>query len=158
MLARFELSVNGHTKIVSAKADTPLLYILRNGLGLKGPKFGCGLGQCGACAILRDGKAVRSCITTIADAEGSKIVTIEGLGSGPSNPHPLQEAFIAAQAAQCGYCMSGMIIEAAALLGRKPNPSRDEIKAAMDGHLCRCGSYLRIINAIEKAAQKGRLT
>jgi nicotinate dehydrogenase subunit A len=158
MLAHFKLFVNGHTKVVSARADTPLLYILRNDLGLKGPKFGCGLGQCGACAVLRDGKSVRSCITTVADAEGSKIVTIEGLGSGPSKPHPLQETFIAGQAAQCGYCMSGMIIEAAALLGRKPNPSRDEIKTAMDGHLCRCGTHLRIINAIEKAAKKGRLT
>jgi nicotinate dehydrogenase subunit A len=150
--------VNGHKKVVSAKGDTPLLYILRNDLGLKGPKFGCGLGQCGACAVLRDGKSIRSCITTVADAEGSNIVTIEGLSSNPSKPHPVQEAFIAEQAAQCGYCINGMIIEAASLLTRKPNPSRDVIKTAMDGHLCRCGTYLRIINAIEKAAKNGKRT
>jgi nicotinate dehydrogenase subunit A len=154
MVERVVLRVNGREHSVSVSGDTPLLYVLRNDLGLNGPKFGCGLSQCGACAVLRDGVEIRSCVTPVASVTGSEITTCEGLGS-PDKPHPLQAAFIAEQAAQCGYCISGMIVAAASLLKQNPKPSRADIKSGMDGHLCRCGTHLRIVRAIERAARQG---
>jgi nicotinate dehydrogenase subunit A len=150
MAERWVLRVNGREEVVSASGDTPLLYVLRNDLGLNGPKFGCGLGQCGACAVLMDGVEVRACVTPIASVTNGEITTCEGLGT-PDRLHPLQ----AEQAAQCGYCISGMIVAAAALLRRNPKPTLAEIKAGMDGHLCRCGTHLRILRAIERAAHAG---
>ena len=134
--------------------STPLLYVLRNDLALNGPKFGCGLAQCGACAVLKDGREIRSCVTPVSAVVGSEIVTSEGLGT-PDRLHPLQAALVDKQAAQCGYCTSGMLIAAADLLGQKPNPSEAEIKTRMDGHLCRCGSHVRVVQAIEQAAKSG---
>jgi nicotinate dehydrogenase subunit A len=154
MAERWVLRVNGRDEAVSANGDTPLLYVLRNDLGLNGPKFGCGLGQCGACAVLIGGIEVRSCVTPIASAANREITTCEGLGT-PDKLHPLQAAFVDEQAAQCGYCISGMVIAAAALLKRNPKPSLAQIKAGMDGHLCRCGTHLRIVRAIERAAAEG---
>jgi nicotinate dehydrogenase subunit A len=154
MVERWVLQVNGREQAVSVDGETPLLYVLRNDLGLSGPKFGCGLGQCGSCAVLIDGREIRSCITTIASVANRKITTSEGLGT-PDKLHPLQAAFVDEQAAQCGYCISGMVVAAAALLKRNPKPSVDEIKAGMDGHLCRCGTHLRIMRAIQRAASKG---
>jgi nicotinate dehydrogenase subunit A len=154
MAERFVLRVNGREEVVSAAGDTPLLYVLRNDLALNGPKFGCGLAQCGACAVLLDGVEVRSCVTPVASVANGEITTCEGLGT-PEKLHPLQASFVAAQAAQCGYCISGMVIAAAALLKRNPKPSSAEIKAGMNGHLCRCGTHLRIVRAIERAASEG---
>jgi nicotinate dehydrogenase subunit A len=154
MADRISLRVNGRDETVSVSGDTPLLYVLRNDLGLNAPKFGCGLAQCGACAVLRDGVKIFSCVTPVALVVGRDITTCEGLGT-PEKLHPLQAAFVAEQAAQCGYCISGMVIAAAALLKQKPKPSLAEIKAGMDGHLCRCGTHLRIIRAIERAANEG---
>ena len=148
------LNVNGRDQTVSAAGDTPLLYVLRNDLGLNGPKFGCGLAQCGACAVLQDGVEIRSCVTPVGSAVGRAIVTSEGLGT-QDKPHALQAAFVAEQAAQCGYCISGMVVAAASLLRRNPKPSRADIHAGMDGHLCRCGTHLRIVRAIERAAKAG---
>jgi nicotinate dehydrogenase subunit A len=148
------LRVNGRRETVTVSGDTPLLYVLRNDLRLNGPKFGCGLAQCGACAVLMDGVEIRSCVTPVASVTNSEITTVEGLVSADT-PHPLQAAFIAEQAAQCGYCTSGMMIAAAALLKRTPRPSSDQIKAGMDGHLCRCGTHLRILRAIASAADNG---
>jgi len=146
--------VNGKEHHVSASGDTMLLYVLRNDLKLNGPKFGCGLAQCGACAVLQDGVAIRSCSTPLSAVGKSNIVTSEGLGT-PEKPHPLQAAFIAEQAAQCGYCISGMTIAAASLLKANPNPSREQIKDGMDGHLCRCGTHVRIVRAVERAVKEG---
>jgi nicotinate dehydrogenase subunit A len=154
MAESYLLKVNGREHPVSVSGDTPLLYVLRNDLGLNGPKFGCGLSQCGACAVLQDGVEMRACVTPVAAAAGHEIVTTEGLGT-PDKLHPLQAAFVAEQAAQCGYCVSGMVIAAAALLKRNPKPTPAEIRTAMDGHLCRCGTHLRIIRAIERAANEG---
>jgi nicotinate dehydrogenase subunit A len=154
MVDRLALRVNGREETVSASGDTPLLYVLRNDLGLNGPKFGCGLAQCGACAVLQNGVEIRSCVTPVASAVGSEITTCEGLGT-PDKLHPLQAAFVTEQAAQCGYCISGMVIAAAALLKQNPKPSLAEIKSGMDGHLCRCGTHLRIMRAIERAAKEG---
>jgi nicotinate dehydrogenase subunit A len=154
MVERLVLKVNGREETVSAGGETPLLYVLRNDLGLNGPKFGCGLAQCGACAVLMDGVEVRSCVTPVASVLNSEITTSEGLGT-PGKLHPLQAAFVTEQAAQCGYCISGMVIAAAALLKRKPDPSVAEIKRGMNGHLCRCGAHLRIVRAIERAAKEG---
>ncbi len=154
MAERFVLRVNGREEAVVVDGDTPLLYVLRNDLGLNGPKFGCGLAQCGACAVLRDGVEISSCVTPVSAVGNSAITTDEGLGT-PDNPHPLQAAFVAEQAAQCGYCISGMVIAAASLLKRNPKPSADEIKTGMDGHLCRCGTHLRIVRAIERAVERG---
>jgi nicotinate dehydrogenase subunit A len=157
MAERFVLRVNAQERAVIVEPDTPLLYVLRNDLGLDGPKFGCGLSQCGACAVLRDGVEIRSCVTPISAVSGAEIITSEGLGSEPESnkqPNALQRAFIAEQVPQCGYCISGMMIAASALLERNPKPSTDEIKTAMNGHLCRCGAHLRIIRAITSAANE----
>jgi nicotinate dehydrogenase subunit A len=131
-----------------------LLYALRDNLKLHGPKFGCGLSQCGACTVLLDGTAVRSCIMPLAAVAGHKITTLEGLGT-IDKPHPLQQAFIDEQAVQCGYCINGMIMTASALLKKNPHPTRDDIKQALDGNLCRCGTHMRIVRAVERAAKMG---
>jgi nicotinate dehydrogenase subunit A len=154
MVEHLVLRVNGRKETVSVSGETPLLYVLRNDLGLNGPKFGCGLAQCGACAVLKDGVEVRSCVTPVASVVDSEITTCEGLGTA-DKLHPLQAAFVGEQAAQCGYCISGMVIAAAALLKQNPKPSLAEIKSGMDGHLCRCGTHLRIVRAIERAAKEG---
>jgi nicotinate dehydrogenase subunit A len=151
-MAILELKVNGGTSKVELRdVDEPLLYVLRNRLGLTGAKFGCGLGQCGACTVIVDGDAVRSCTLPASKAVGRSIVTVEGLGT-PEKPHPLQAALVAEQAAQCGYCTSGIVMTAAALLARKPDASADEARAALAGNLCRCGSHHRVLRAIERAA------
>ena len=145
------LDVNGKKHAVNASPDTPLLYVLRNDLGLNGPRFGCGLGQCGACTVLMDGTAVLSCVLPVAEAAGRKIVTLEGLGS-MEKPHPLQKAFIAEQAAQCGYCSNGMIMKSKELLDRTPDPSEEKIRQALASNLCRCGTHNNIIRAVRRAA------
>jgi nicotinate dehydrogenase subunit A len=147
----FALQVNGAHRAVSAEPDTPLVYLLRNDLGLKGTRFGCGTGHCGACTVLMDGNAVQSCDTPLWSAAGRAITTIEGLGSA-AHPHPLQQAFLDEQAAQCGYCISGIVMSAAALLEHNRDPSDAEIAAALDRHLCRCGTHVRILRAIKRAA------
>lgn len=151
MAKSWSIKVNGKVETVVAERETPLLYVLRNDLGCNGPKFGCGLGQCGACAVLRDGMEIRSCIMPISTIGTAEIITCEGLGT-VGQPHAIQSAFIAEQAAQCGYCISGMVIAAVALLNANPDPSLQEIKAGMNGHLCRCGTHLRIVKAIQRAA------
>jgi nicotinate dehydrogenase subunit A len=147
------LNVNGE-RITTAVDDpeVPLLYLLRGNLGLHGPRFGCGLAQCGACTVHVDGKAVRSCVTPLSSiSEDNKILTLEGLGT-PENLHPLQRAFIEEQAAQCGYCINGMIMEAAAFLTTNPEPSEADIKTALAANLCRCGTHVRIVRAVKRAA------
>jgi nicotinate dehydrogenase subunit A len=151
----FSLKVNGALHSVAAEPDTPLLYVLRNDLGLNAAKFGCGLGQCGACTVLVDGAPVRSCITPIDALGQSEIVTVEGLGT-LERPHPLQAAFMEEQAAQCGYCIAGMIMFAKALLDNIPQPTEDEVRMGLAGNLCRCGVHNRIVRAVLKAAQAGR--
>ena len=150
-MALISLTVNGSSRVVDVDPATPLLYVLRNDLQLKGPRFGCGLAQCGACSVLMDGDPIRACVTPVNAAENRDVTTLEGLGS-VAEPHPLQAAFIEEQAGQCGYCMNGMIINAKALLDANPDPSDDDIKQALDPILCRCGSHLRIIRAIRRAA------
>ena len=145
------LRVNGRGHVSMGDPDTPLLYVLRNDLKLNGPKFGCGLGQCGACTVIIDGTAVRSCITSVNDARDREITTLEGLGT-PENPHPVQRAFIEEQAAQCGYCMNGMIMQAKALLDQTAKPSAAEIKTALASNLCRCGTHAQIVRAVQRAA------
>jgi nicotinate dehydrogenase subunit A len=145
------LRVNGASRTLDVAADTPLLYVLRNDLELNGPKFGCGLAQCGACTVLVDGKPVRSCVTPVSAVKGV-VTTIEGLGT-PARLHPLQRAFIEEQACQCGYCGNGMVMSAKALLDRNPRPSEAQIKEALDGHLCRCASHNRIVRAVQRAAR-----
>jgi nicotinate dehydrogenase subunit A len=149
-MARISLKVNGHKQVVDTDPATPLLYVLRNDLGLHGPRFGCGLAQCGACSVIAEGKAIRSCVTAVSKVQNKDVTTLEGLGTLTA-PHPLQVAFIQEQAAQCGYCMNGMIINAKVLLDANPNPSDDEIRTILDPILCRCGSYLRVIRAIKRA-------
>ena len=150
---KIALNVNGKPATIDASdPQMPLLYALRDDVGLHGPRFGCGLGQCGACTVLIDGNAVRSCVMPVGAMAGKKIVTLEGLGS-PGKPHPLQQAFIAEQAVQCGYCINGMIMQAAALLQTNKKPSEHEIKAALAENLCRCGTHLRIVRAIKRAAE-----
>ena len=148
------LKVNGAMRSVPAEPDTPLLYVLRNDLGLNAAKFGCGLGQCGACVVLVDGAPMRSCITPIGTLAQSEITTLEGLGT-VERPHPLQAAFMAEQAAQCGYCIPGMIMLAKALLDRNQQPSEAEVRLGLAGNLCRCGAHNRIVRAVLKAAQMG---
>jgi nicotinate dehydrogenase subunit A len=147
------LEVNGHTTEVSAMADTPLLLILRNDLQLNGPKYGCGLGECGACTVIIDGVAARSCVFPLSGAVGRDIVTLEGLGTRET-PHPVQQAFIDEQAAQCGYCLNGMIMTAKALLDRNPNPSEAEVRTELSGNLCRCGTHIEILRAVLRAARQ----
>ena len=152
-MATYSLRLNG--RAVSAESwdpAQPLLYVLRGALGLHGPKFGCGLGQCGACTVLMDGKAVRSCTTPVSRAAGHAITTIEGLGTS-ENPDRVQGAFIAEQAAQCGYCTSGMIMTAAALLSQTPKPTLDQVKQGLAGNLCRCGTHTRILRAVMRASR-----
>jgi nicotinate dehydrogenase subunit A len=146
------LKVNGASRAVPAEPDTPLLYVLRNDLALNGAKFGCGLAQCGACTVLIDGKATRSCVTPLSAVGNSEITTIEGLGS-IDKPHALQQAFIEEQAVQCGYCINGMIMSAKELLDHNPRPSEGDVQAALAGNLCRCGTHNRIIRAVLRAAQ-----
>ena len=150
-MAQITLKVNGKSRVVKTDASTPLLYVLRNDLELRGPRFGCGLAQCGACSVIMDGNAIRSCVTPVSAANNRNITTLEGLGS-VEQPHVLQAAFIQEQAAQCGYCMNGMIINAKVLLDKNPHPSVDDIKRALDPILCRCGSHLRVIRAVRRAA------
>jgi nicotinate dehydrogenase subunit A len=146
------LEVNGVRKEVGAAPDTPLLYVLRNDLGLAGTRFGCGSGQCGACFVLVDGKPIASCDLPIWSVENKKVVTVEGLGGGTL--HPIQKALIAEQAAQCGYCMSGIAVSAVALLGKNKNPDEAEIRSALDKNLCRCGSHNRVVKAVLRAAKE----
>jgi nicotinate dehydrogenase subunit A len=146
-----ELKVNGHAHATSADPDTPLLYVLRNDLQLNAAKFGCGLGQCGACTVLVDGAPTLSCVTPILLLEGRQITTLEGLGS-VEDPGPLQQAFIEEQAAQCGYCIAGMIMRAQALLQRNPHATDAEIRAELEHNLCRCGTHMRILRAVRRAA------
>jgi nicotinate dehydrogenase subunit A len=145
------IRVNGKSREVDAPADTPLLYVLRNDLGLNGPKFGCGLGQCGACAAIVAGDLMRTCSLALGDVGESHVITLEGLGTA-EKPHALQAAFIAEQAAQCGYCSNGMIMAAAVLLDRNRNPDEDEIKRALADQLCRCGVHNRVVRAVRRAA------
>jgi nicotinate dehydrogenase subunit A len=147
------LTVNGRRRAVAAAPETPLLYILRNDLELNAAKFGCGMAQCGACTVLVDGKPVRSCVTPALAVTNTKITTLEGLGSA-KNPHPLQKAFIEEQAAQCGYCIAGMLMSAKALLDQTPHPTEAEIRQALAGNLCRCGTHNRIVRAIQRAAKE----
>lgn len=149
-MPRFTLKVNGKTRAVDADADTPLLYVLRDNLGLHGPKFGCGLGQCGACTVHVGGEAVRSCMLPVNTVKG-EITTLEGLGT-VAKPGKLQQAFITEQAAQCGYCVNGMIMTSAALLAKNRNPSEADIRGALAGNLCRCGTHQRIVAAVKRAA------
>jgi nicotinate dehydrogenase subunit A len=155
MSENLELHVNGRHVRVQADPDTPLLYVLRNQLGLKGAHYGCGLEQCGACMVLVDGDPVFACNRAVSAVVGREVTTLEGLTQGDA-PHPLQEALVAEQAGQCGYCLGGIIISAAALLRDNPNPGRAEIVAALDKHLCRCGAHNRIIRAVLRAADSIR--
>jgi isoquinoline 1-oxidoreductase alpha subunit len=163
MANSIKIKVNGLTHGVTASLDTPLLYVLHNELHLHGPRFGCGLAQCGACSVLLDGKEIRSCVTPVAAVSGKNITTLEGLpalwasqrstSSAVPELHPLQQAWIELQVPQCGYCQNGMMFLAADLLGTTKNPSVIEIKQAMNGHLCRCGTYTAILQAIQAAAK-----
>ncbi|MGE5524084.1 MAG: (2Fe-2S)-binding protein [Rhodospirillaceae bacterium] len=151
-MAKFTLSVNGKTQNVDAESDTPLLYVLRDKLELHGPKFGCGLGQCGACTVMLDGVATRSCVIPVSKVGTRAVTTLEGLGTS-AKPHPVQQAFIDEQAAQCGYCINGMVMTSAAFLAKNKNPSDADIKRALAGNLCRCGTHVRIVRAVKRAAK-----
>lgn len=151
MPQKIRLNVNGAEHVLELEPDSMLLYALRDNLSLRGPKFGCGLAQCGACTVLMDGSATRSCVTPVSSVADAKVVTLEGLGT-PEQPHPLQQAFIAEQAAQCGYCINGMIMAAKAFLDQNPHPTRDDIKQALNDNLCRCGTHMRIVRAVQRAA------
>ena len=152
-MANYTFNLNGRTVTVDSwDPGQPLLYILRNALELHGPKFGCGLAQCGACTVLLDGKAVRSCVTQVRQAAGHAVTTLEGLGTA-EKPDVVQAAFIAEQAAQCGYCTNGMIMGARALLNQTPHPTLEQAKQALDNNLCRCGTHTRILNAVMRAAR-----
>ena len=150
----FRLRINGSERLVQAQEQTPLLDVLRNACGLKGTRFGCGSGECGACNVLVDGVSVPSCDTPVSAAEGREIVTVEGLAMD-GRPGVLQQAFIAEQAGQCVYCLSGIRATAAALLARTPHPTEAQVRAALDGHLCRCGAHNRIVRAVLRAAAAG---
>ena len=148
-MTKLTLKVNGTSRSLEIEEDVPLLYVLRDNLGLNGPKFGCGLGQCGSCTVLVDGQAVRSCLTLAKSAQGKAVITLEGLGSS-RKPGKLQKAFIDEQAVQCGYCINGMIMTATAFLAKNKNPSDAEIKEALAGNLCRCGTHQRIVAAVRR--------
>lgn len=151
-MPRYQLAVNGATHTVEAwDGDMPLLYVLRNALGLHAVKFGCGVGQCGTCTVLVNGAPARSCLIKVSDAVGQAITTAEGLGT-PARPHPVQVAFIAEQAAQCGYCTNGMVMTAVALLKSNPQPTREQAQTALAGNLCRCGSHDRVLRAVQRAS------
>ena len=150
-MSTVDISVNGTVHHVRASPDTPLLYVLRDELGLNGPKFGCGLGQCGACTVHLGRTAVRSCITPVSTVGAQPVTTIEGLGT-PERPHRVQQAFIDEQAAQCGYCINGMVMTAAALLMATPRPAERDVREALAGNLCRCGTHMRILRAVRRAA------
>ena len=152
MPQKYDLRVNGASRSVSVEPDTPLLYILRNDLELNGPRFGCGLSQCGACTVLVDGKPTRSCVTPVSTVGAKAVTTLEGLGS-KDRLHPLQKAFIEEQAAQCGYCTNGMILVAKALLDKNPKPTDAQIRKALAANLCRCGTHNRIVRAVQRAAK-----
>jgi nicotinate dehydrogenase subunit A len=149
------LRINGATHDVAVEPDTPLLYILRNDIALNGAKFGCGLGQCGACTVIIDGSAVRSCRSPVGKVAGKEITTIEGLGT-IDKPHPMQAAFITEQAAQCGYCINGMVMAATAFVAKTPNPTDDQIRDGLAQNLCRCGTHNRIVRAIQRGAKEMR--
>lgn len=151
-MAEFTLDINGSRHTLDLDADTPLLYVLRNELGLTATRFGCGLGECGACTVSIDGRSLRSCQVPVASAAERPILTLEGLGT-PEDPHPLQQAFIDEQAAQCAFCISGMIMTAHGLLQRNPTPSEADIKSALSANLCGCGTHLRIVRAVQRAAK-----
>jgi aerobic-type carbon monoxide dehydrogenase small subunit (CoxS/CutS family) len=162
MAGKLKIRVNGRAHEVTSAPDTPLLYVLMNELLLQGPRFGCGLAQCGSCSVLLDGAEIRSCVTPVSAAEDKQVTTLEGLPAWYAQQkklskapalHPVQQAFIDEQAVQCGYCFNGMIIQAADLLSKNPQPSDAQIREAMNGHLCRCGSYPRVIKAIQRASQ-----
>jgi len=150
-MAKFSLRVNGKSQVVEADADMPLLYALRNDLQLNGPKFGCGLAQCGACTVIIDGNAIRSCVTPVSAAQNKPVTTLEGLGS-TKKMHKIQQAFVDEQAVQCGYCINGMIMSTKALLDKNPKPNDSQIKEALAGNLCRCGTHLRILRAVKRAS------
>lgn len=153
MAKTIPLNVNGKAaKVAVDDPEMPLLYALRNDLGLHGPRFGCGLGQCGACTVHVDGKAVRSCSVAVGSVAGKKITTLEGLGT-PAKPHPLQKAFTEVQAVQCGYCINGMIMQAAAYLKENPKPTEADIRNALQHNLCRCGTHVRIVAAVKRASE-----
>jgi nicotinate dehydrogenase subunit A len=154
-MARTSLTVNGQPHSVDVDPDCPLLYVLRDTLSLNNPRFGCGLGQCGACTVLLDGRAVRSCSLPVSRAADKAVVTIEGLGT-PARPHPVQQAFIDAQAFQCGYCLNGWVLTTVALLAKNPHPTDREVRNASESLVCRCGSHTRILAAVERAAKNGR--
>ncbi|HEY7790823.1 MAG TPA: (2Fe-2S)-binding protein [Vicinamibacterales bacterium] len=150
-MSRFSLTVNGQSHTVDADPDCPLLYVLRDTLALNNPRFGCGLGQCGACTVIVDHHAVRSCRIPVSSAAGRPIVTLDGLGT-PEHPHPIQQAFIDEQAFQCGYCLNGWVMTAKALLDGNPHPSEEEIRRAFQGLICRCGSHVGILAAVRRAS------
>lgn len=150
---RISLKINGQSHAVDAEPDCPLLYVLRDNLALHNPRFGCGLGQCGACTVLVDNRAVRSCMLPLSAASGKEIVTLEGLGA-EERPHPVQTAFIEEQAFQCGYCLNGWVLTAKALLDKNPHPSDEEMRAAFQSLVCRCGSHVRIFAAVRRAADE----
>jgi nicotinate dehydrogenase subunit A len=152
-MSRISLLVNGKTRVVDVDPETPLLYVLRDNLELNGPKFGCGLSQCGACTVIVEGRSVRSCGVPVSAMQNRSITTLEGLGSS-THPNYLQKAFIEEQAAQCGYCINGMIMTAKAFLDKNANPSETEIKEALNNNLCRCGTHLRIVRAVKRAAHE----
>jgi len=161
--ARWKLQVNGRPAEVLAEPDTPLLYVLQNDLALKGPRFGCGLAQCGSCSVLLDGREVRACVTPVSAVGSRAVTTLEGLPAWHARQqrmartpalHPVQQALIDEQAPQCGYCMNGIVIKAAELLAANPHPSDDEIRSALNGHLCRCGAYPSILRAVRRAARR----
>jgi aerobic-type carbon monoxide dehydrogenase small subunit (CoxS/CutS family) len=161
MAAERQLNVNGEVRTITAASDTPLLYVLMNELSLQGPRFGCGLGQCGSCSVLVNGVETRSCMTPVSSVDGKSITTLEGLPKWYAAQkkltdapalHPVQQAMIDEQAVQCGYCYNGMIVKASELLSKTPQPSESQIRSAMNGHLCRCGTYPRILKAIQRAS------
>ena len=151
-MARIPLKVNGKTRVVVVEPDMPLLYALRNDLNLNGPKFGCGLAQCGACTVMMDGNAIRSCVTPVGAAQNHAVTTLEGLGS-TKKMHKIQQAFVDEQAVQCGYCINGMIMQAAAFLKQNPKPTEEEIRKALAENICRCGTHTRILAAVKRASE-----